>query len=104
MAKQVKISLIADFDPYEASAIDNDGSIKKMQFLHKGKGSAAKMGWLANENEKGAYEQIYNSSNPIDHSIMSFFNDISLLKEGTYKWNAITQQFELQNEKNDKPK
>ena len=34
------------------------------------------------------------------NSILSFFDDISLLEEGTYLWNNDTQQWELQKEGN----
>jgi RHS repeat-associated protein len=95
LKKQVKITLVADFDPFEASGIYNDGEIKKQQYLHHGKGSLS--GRLANEKEGGAgnYELIESPSEG-SHSIMTFFNDIGNLSEGVYKWNPGTQQWEWQ--------
>lgn len=95
LKKQVKITLVADFDPFGASEIENDGIIKKQQYLHHGKGSLT--GAVANEKEKDAdnYE-LYESPTEGSHMIMSFFNEISNLKEGTYIWNEQTQQFEWQ--------
>ena len=49
------------------------------------------MGWLANENEQGldAKKDVYtNTGTSTDHSIMTFFNDISKLSEGKYKWDG----------------
>jgi hypothetical protein len=93
LKEQVKITLIADFDPYQGDEIDNDGKIKKQEFLHKGKGSMT--GWLANKKEggEGNYEY-YQSLTSGDHSIFSFFGDISKLQEGTYTWNSNTHRWE----------
>jgi len=99
LKKQVLISLVADFDAYQAATINNDGKTKKQQFTHKGKGSST--GWLANEKENGDFEY-YESPTKGDHSIFSFFDDISKLKEGTYKWNEQTQQWEYQKPKEKK--
>ncbi|WP_243403409.1 hypothetical protein [Sphingobacterium haloxyli] len=46
--KQIKISLVADFDPYQASNLMADPSIKTMQFIHKNRWNILGMGWLAN--------------------------------------------------------
>lgn len=90
LKKQVSITLVADFDPYEASSIINDGSTKKQQFKHANNLNIAGLGWLANENEQGLDKSniTTNSGKSTDHSIFSFLNDISSLSEGTYKWNG----------------
>jgi RHS repeat-associated protein len=96
LKKQVRITLVADFDPYQANTIKNDGKRKKQQFLHDGGFFS-----IANEKEKGTYE-LYtnddekNSDNKGKHTIFSFFDDISKLAEGTYTWNETTQQWEQQ--------
>ena len=48
------------------------------------------MGWLANENVSGLSKENIrtNTGTNTDHSIFTFFNDISSLSEGTYKWNG----------------
>jgi RHS repeat-associated protein len=100
---QVKITLVADLDPFEASYINNDGTIKKQQFLHHGKGSAT--GWLANEKESDPENyELHESPTEGSHLLGSFINDFKSLKEGTYVWNEATKQFEWQdpNKKNKK--
>jgi hypothetical protein len=88
-------------DPFEASAIYNDGEIKKQQYLHHGKWSLT--GGLANEKEGGpANYSLIQSETTGDHGIMSFYNEISNLKEGTYTWNSGTEQWELQDPKKKK--
>ena len=93
LKSQVTFTLIADFDPFQANTIVNDGTTKKMQFTHRGKWSLS--GGLANEDEQGPHEY-YESQSSGDHNIFSFFSDVSKLQEGTYKWNAATQQWDLQ--------
>ncbi|MBO9204037.1 MULTISPECIES: RHS repeat domain-containing protein [Niastella] len=91
--KQIKITLIADFDPYEGASINADPDIKTEQFKHAGKHNALGMGWLANEDEKGLPEENIhtNTGTSTDHSIFTFFNDISTLSEGKYKWDEYNQ-------------
>jgi RHS repeat-associated protein len=92
--KDIKITLVADFDPFQAGSIKNDGKRKKQQYLHKGKGSLS--GGLANEKEQNPENyELFESPTEGSHSIMSFFNEISNLKEGKYVWNEKSQQFEL---------
>jgi RHS repeat-associated protein len=86
--KQIKISLVADFDPYQGGDLTADPDIKTMQFIHKNNWNLLGMGWLANEKEMGDVETPASRSNSSDHSIFSFFNDISQLAEGTYKWDG----------------
>lgn len=101
LKKDVKITLIADFDPYQASTIDNDGKTKKQQYLHHGKGSST--GWLANEKESSPENyELYESQTEGSHLTMSFINELKNLKEGTYTWNETTQEWELQDLKKKK--
>jgi len=90
LKKQVSITLVADFDPYEASSIINDGTTKKQQFKHSNSSNIVGLGWLANENEQALDKRsiITNSGKSTDHSIFSFFNDISSLAPGVYKWDG----------------
>jgi hypothetical protein len=88
--KQIKITLVADFDPYQAGDITADPNIKTMQFIHKNGWNIAGMGWLANEEENGIDKKDVrtNTGTSTDHSIFTFMNDISSLSEGKYKWNG----------------
>jgi len=88
--KQIKISLIADFDPYQAGDLSADPNIKTMQFIHKNNRNVLGMGWLANEIEKGMLgkDVFTNTGKSTDHSIFSFLGDISRLEEGTYIWDG----------------
>jgi hypothetical protein len=88
--KQILISLVADFDPYQAGDLTADPDIKTKQFLHKNKMNVGGMGWLANEQEQGMDEgDVHtNTGSSTDHSIFSFFNDIGKLEEGTYTWDG----------------
>lgn len=90
LKRQVSITLVADFDPFGAGSITNDGSIKKRQYKHSNDMNILGLGWLANESEQGLHESSIttNSGRSTDHSIFSFMNDISSLSEGTYKWNG----------------
>ncbi|OMP80497.1 hypothetical protein [[Flexibacter] sp. ATCC 35208] len=88
LERQVKITLVADFDPYQAGDLTADADIKTMQFIHKNNWNISGMGWLANEREKGDVETPQSKSPSSDHTIFSFFADISQLAEGTYKWNG----------------
>ncbi|MEC5145781.1 DUF6443 domain-containing protein [Chitinophaga sp. 212800010-3] len=93
LKRQVKITLVADFDPFQGNKIENDGKTKKQEFLHKGHGSLT--GWLANKREKGDID--YRESTTIGaHTIFSFFDNIQSLQEGTYLWNAETGSWDLQ--------
>jgi hypothetical protein len=86
--KQIRISFVADFDPYQGSEMTADGETPTFQFIH--------YGWLANEKEKGKVEQKKSNSNSKAHSIFSFFADISQLQEGTYIWDEAQQKWVLQ--------
>lgn len=89
--KQILISLVADFDPFQASALQADPNIRTQQFTHKG--------IIADEKQNGANVEYYEDPQKDSHSIGSFFKNISRLAEGTYKWNDKTQEWELQKPK-----
>lgn len=88
--KQIKITLVADFDPYQGGDIKADPNIKTMQFIHKNFWNFLGMGWLANEFEDGIDPNNVrvNTGRSTDHSIFTFFNDISSLSEGHYEWDG----------------
>ncbi|MCD0465039.1 DUF6443 domain-containing protein [Flavobacterium sp. ENC] len=88
LQSQIKISLVADFDPFQAGDLDAGNSTPTFQFVHVGNKNILGMGWLANEEENGNVNVYTNTGTSNDHSIMTFFNDISKLAEGTYKWNG----------------
>jgi len=90
--KQILITLVADFDPYQAGDIFADPNIKTMQFKHEGNWNIFGMGWLANEDEQGLEQDDIktNTGTSTDHSVTKFFNDINELEEGTYVWNGST--------------
>lgn len=85
---QIKISFVADFDPFQAGTMTADGKTPTFQFKHVGNSNIGGMGWLANENENGNVNISTNTGTSTDHSIMTFFNDVSKLSEGTYKWDG----------------
>lgn len=91
--KQIKMTLAADFDPYQAGDFHANPDVKTQQFKHKNGWSIFGMGWLANETEDGAEQVPVNKSDGSDHSIFSFFSDISKLAEGTYKWDDVNQKW-----------
>jgi RHS repeat-associated protein len=95
LQKQILISLVADFDPHQAGDLKADPDIKTMQFIHAENGNITGMGWLANEVQKGIDPQNVhtNTGTSTDHSIFTFFKDISKLSEGTYKWDANQKKF-----------
>jgi len=60
---QIKIALVADFDPFQARSLEADPDIFTQQFSHigkKGRQSSDRMGWLANEIQSGL-DQYYES-------------------------------------------
>jgi RHS repeat-associated protein len=96
--KQIKISLVADFDPYQAGDLTADSDIQTKQYKHKNNKNVSGMGWLANEDEKNLDKKdiTTNSGTSTDHSIFTFFNDISSLAEGTYKWDDANKKWAKQ--------
>jgi len=86
---QIRISFVADFDPFQAGSLDAGGT-PTFQFIHAGNSNISGMGWLANEKENGNVNVYTNTGTSTNHSVGTFFNDISKLSEGTYKWNGKT--------------
>ncbi|HCN48619.1 MAG TPA: sugar-binding protein [Chryseobacterium sp.] len=88
--KQIKITLVADFDPFQAGSLKVDPNIKTQQFIHEDNENIKGIGWLANEKEQGISDNnVYiNTGSSTDHSVLTFFNDISKLQEGIYLWNG----------------
>ncbi|SMC78070.1 RHS repeat-associated core domain-containing protein, partial [Moheibacter sediminis] len=86
--KSVRITLVADFDPFQAASSYTNAhpDIFTQQFTHIG-GSFG----LADQEQEGVDE--YHEKKG-EHSISTFFDDISKLKEGTYKWNDKTNQWD----------
>jgi hypothetical protein len=93
--KQIKITLVADFDPYQAGDISADPDISTIQFKHQNSWNILGMGWLANEDEQGLSKEGVktNTDKSTDHSIFTFFNDIQYLSEGTYKWDDAKKKW-----------
>ncbi|RXP52376.1 hypothetical protein EC396_11295 [Lutibacter sp. HS1-25] len=84
---QIKFS-VYDFDPHQAGSLTADGETPTFQFKHQGFWNILGLGWLANQDENGKVDVQTNTGNSTDHSIMTFFNDISNMSEGTYKWDG----------------
>ncbi|WPV69683.1 hypothetical protein [Chitinophaga sp. LS1] len=80
--RQIKITLAADFDPYQAEDFHANPDVKTQQFKHKNGWNIIGMGWLANGTEDGAEQVSVNKNDSSDHSIFSLFSDISKLAEG----------------------
>jgi hypothetical protein len=99
LKKQVRITLVADFDPFQGDYTDADANIYTQNFMHKsGKGRKNSDGldWLANEKERGA-DYYREDDKEAGHAIFSFFNDIKRLKEGTYVWDENRKTWVCQN-------
>jgi hypothetical protein len=82
-----------DFDPFQAAQLRAIAGVHTEQYSHiKKKGRRGSLGWLANQkqagldNDQGAKDGNAYRESPSNasHGIMSFFNDISRLEEGTY--------------------
>ncbi len=81
--RQIKISLVADFDPFQAGSLKANKSVYTQQFTH--------IGGLADERQGGLNDSDYHEdSTQSAHSIMTYFGDINSLQEGTYKWNGTS--------------
>lgn len=85
--KQIKISLVADFDPYQGGDLTADPNIYTMQFMHNG-GTFG----IADEKQEGA-DFFSEDENESSHSITSFFGDISSLQEGKYEWDKDKKEW-----------
>lgn len=94
--RQIRITLVADFDPLQAGSLSADPDIFTQQFTHKkgkGKKDSDGLGWLANEMQEGV-DEYYESGTEARHSIFTFFDNISNLQEGTYSYNKKTKEWE----------
>jgi hypothetical protein len=86
--KNVLITLVADFDPFQASKLEAEDNVHTMQFTHKKKGGG-EYSWLANDRQLNLLDENYfEDENLGSHFIGTFLNDISKLHEGTYKWDG----------------
>ncbi|NJL77544.1 MAG: hypothetical protein HC892_23415, partial [Saprospiraceae bacterium] len=97
--KGVPITLVADFDPFQAKGLKAEPNIFTQQFTQEGgvfEGGLMEAPWLANQRQKGADEQ-HDDKDESSHSISTFIDNINELKEGTYIWNG--NEWELQDDK-----
>jgi hypothetical protein len=90
--RRVKIKLVADFDPFQAKAVDANDDIYTAQFINSGWWNILGAGWLANEKENGADEET-NNKNKTSHFISNFLGNIDDLEEGTYEWDKGKQEW-----------
>ncbi len=91
LGKQIKISLVAHFDPFQGNDIVANANIYTMDFLHKnkkGRKDSDRLGFLANEAIHGADNFPIEDKHEAAHGINTFLKDVSKLKEGSYKWNG----------------
>jgi hypothetical protein len=78
---QIKIKLVADFEPYQAGSLKANKNIFTEQFTN--------IGGLADERQEGLNDSNYHeNSTQTAHSIKTFIGNITSLQEGTYKWNG----------------
>jgi len=84
------LTLIADFDPFQASFLVDIKNTFTQQFIHKG------ILTLADQVDRNA-DEVHNDKSQRSHSIASFINDISKLKEGSYVWNAKSKTWHCTN-------
>jgi RHS repeat-associated protein len=90
--KQIKIDLVADFDPFQAGDLRADPNILTMQFIHARFWNFLGFGGLANEKEPGAIvRDTTDEDDSSDHNILTFLYDISYLTPGTYVWDKNTK-------------
>ncbi len=88
------ITLVADFDPYQASELSADPLIYTQQHTHKKKGEG-NYSRLANERQEGIEDEDYHEDESKgSHDITSFFGNVFLLKEGTYVYRNGAWVFE----------
>ena len=84
--KDALITLEADFDPFQANTLSVIDNVFTQQFTHN-RVFEGDYWYLANKKQEGL-KHYYNDKEQGSHSITSFFNDISKLKEGTYIWDG----------------
>jgi RHS repeat-associated protein len=82
-----------DFDPLQAAQLSAIAGVHTEQYSHvKKPGRKGSMGWLANGKQGGLDDEqgkrdansYTEDAEKADHSVMSFFNNIQNLSEGTY--------------------
>ena len=79
--KSVLISLVADFDPYQANHLAPVKDVFTMQFTHDGFLADYRQWELDDEN-------YFENPDCSSHAIVSFINEIIKLEEGTYAWDG----------------
>ena len=79
--KSVLISLVADFDPYQANHLAPVKDVFTMQFTHDGFLADYRQWELDDEN-------YFENPDCSSHAIVSFINKIIKLEEGTYAWDG----------------
>jgi hypothetical protein len=101
--KQIRISLVADFDPYQAGSLVADPNVYTRQYTNKkgkGKKDSDGLGGLANQKQEGV-DYYSESGTEAGHAIRLFFDDISNLREGTYVYDEENQTWNCTSCKND---
>ena len=79
------LTLIADFDAFQGGSLENIPNTFTQQFIH--------ISGFADQEDKNA-DEVHTDKNKKDHSVETFFSDISTLKEGRYKYNKKTKSFD----------
>jgi hypothetical protein len=101
--KGIPISLVADFDPFQAAGLDAESNVFTQEFINRGSilsGSPSTGAFFeptagsANQSQNGADS---NTGTGSSHSVSAFRSSVSHLKEGTYTWNG--KKWVLQNDK-----
>nr|WP_255508582.1 RHS repeat-associated core domain-containing protein [Flavobacterium sp. SaA2.13] len=101
--RKVLISLVADFDPFQAGGNlgKADKNIYTQQFINAGWSDIFNAGWLANQEEEEEADDVYYNENKTSHFIETFLGNIDDLQEGKYEWNDDEQQWICTTCKND---
>lgn len=100
--RKVLISLVADFDPFQAGGAlgKADKNIYTQQFINSGWWDIFGAGWLANQEEEDA-DEVVNNENKTSHFIETFSGNIDDLQEGKYEWDEDKQEWICTSCKND---
>jgi hypothetical protein len=89
--RKTLISLVADFDPFQAEELQAHSNIYTQQFWHDGG-----LFGIADAVQKGVdYER--EDENKKSHFIKTFLGDINRLADGEYKWNETKEEWECVN-------
>lgn len=90
------LTLIADFEPFQASSLVDVENTFIQQYLHKG--------LLADQRDENA-DEVHGDEEESSHSIYSFtLEEISNLEEGTYRWNSEREEWYCTSCKEEKEK